>query len=61
MDSTVIGVALACFASCLFNAAIAVQALEARKVSQKHGLRLSLLRRLISRPPVYGALVNPKQ
>src|SRR3954454_16352396 len=54
MDSTVIGVALACLASCLFNAAIAVQALEARKVSQKHGLRLSLLRRLISRPRWLG-------
>src|SRR3954452_10062428 len=54
MDSTVIGVALACLASCLFNAAIAVQELEARKVSQKHGLRLSLLRRLIRRPRWLG-------
>jgi drug/metabolite transporter (DMT)-like permease len=54
MGSTVIGVVLACLASCLFNAAIAVQALEARKVSQKHGLRLSLLRRLISRPRWLG-------
>src|SRR3954470_13860732 len=49
MGSTVIGAALACLASCLFNAAIAIQALEARKVAQQHGLRLSLLRRLINR------------
>jgi drug/metabolite transporter (DMT)-like permease len=54
MGSTVIGAALACIASCLFNAAIAIQALEARKVSQQYGLRLSLLRRLISRPRWIG-------
>src|SRR3954470_9266362 len=54
MGSTVIGAALACLASCLFNAAIAIQALEARKVAQRHGLRLSLLRRLISRPRWLG-------
>src|SRR3954447_3377426 len=54
MGSTVIGAALACLASCLFNAAIAIQALEARKVSRQYGLRLSLLRRLISRPRWLG-------
>jgi drug/metabolite transporter (DMT)-like permease len=54
MGSTVIGATLACLASCLFNAAIAIQALEARKVAQRHGLRLSLLRRLISRPRWLG-------
>src|SRR4051812_49612440 len=54
MSSTVIGAALACLASCLFNAAIAIQALETRKVPQRHGLRLSLLRRLISRPRWLG-------
>src|SRR3954452_23634120 len=54
MGSTVIGAALACLASCLFNAAIAIQALEARKVAQQYGLRLSLLRRLISRPRWLG-------
>jgi drug/metabolite transporter (DMT)-like permease len=54
MDSTVIGVLLACLASCLFNAAIAIQALEARKVPQQYGLRLTLLRRLISRPRWLG-------
>jgi drug/metabolite transporter (DMT)-like permease len=54
MGSTVIGVVLACLASCLFNAAIAIQALEARKVPQQYGLRLTLLRRLISRPRWLG-------
>jgi drug/metabolite transporter (DMT)-like permease len=66
MGSTVIGVVLACLASCLFNGAIAVQALETRKVPQRHGLRLSLLRRLISRPrwlggTALGALALPLQ
>ena len=50
MDSTVIGVALACLASCLFNAGIAIQAIEARKVPREHGLRLSLIGRLLQRP-----------
>jgi drug/metabolite transporter (DMT)-like permease len=54
MGSTVIGVVLACVASCLFNAAIAIQALEARKIPQQYGLRLTLLRRLISRPRWLG-------
>src|SRR3954453_10774677 len=54
MGSTVIGAALACLASCLFNAAIAIQALEARQGGHGHGLRLSLLRRLISRPRWLG-------
>jgi hypothetical protein len=66
MGSVVIGVLLACLASCLFNAAIAIQALEARKVSQQYGLRLSLLRRLINRPrwlggTALGALALPLQ
>src|SRR3954447_7732080 len=66
MGSTVIGVVLACLASCLFNGAIAVQALETRKVPQRHGLRLSLLRRLITRPrwlggTALGALALPLQ
>jgi drug/metabolite transporter (DMT)-like permease len=50
MDSTVVGVALACLASCLFNAGIAIQAIEARKVPPEHGLRLSLIGRLLQRP-----------
>ena len=66
MDSTVIGVLLACLASCLFNAAIAIQALEARKVPRQYGLRLTLLRRLLSRPrwlggTALGALALPLQ
>ena len=50
MDSTVIGVLLACLASCLFNAGIALQALEARAAPAELGLRLSLLTRLVRRP-----------
>lgn len=66
MGSTVIGVLLACLASCLFNAAIAIQALEARKIPQQYGLRLTLLRRLISRPrwlggTALGAVALPLQ
>ena len=66
MSSTVIGALLACVASCLFNAAIAIQALETRKVSQRHGLRLGLLRRLINRPrwlggTLLGVLAMPLQ
>jgi hypothetical protein len=49
MGSTVIGVALACAASLLFNAGIAIQALEVRQVPPEHGLRISLLGRLVRR------------
>jgi drug/metabolite transporter (DMT)-like permease len=49
MGSTVAGVALAAFASVLFNAAIVIQAVEARQVSNEHGLRLSLLGKLLRR------------
>jgi drug/metabolite transporter (DMT)-like permease len=49
MGSTVAGVALAALASVMFNAAIVIQAREARQVSNRHGLRLSLLRRLLVR------------
>jgi drug/metabolite transporter (DMT)-like permease len=66
MSDTVIGVVLACVASCMFNGAIAIQALETRKVPQQYGLRLTLLRRLISRPrwlggTALGALALPLQ
>jgi hypothetical protein len=37
------GVALACLAPILFNAAVVLQAREARAVPQEHGLHLSLL------------------
>jgi drug/metabolite transporter (DMT)-like permease len=66
MGSTVLGAALACIASCLFNAAIAVQAVEARQVSAQYGLRITLLRRLIKRrrwlgATLLGALAAPTQ
>ena len=50
MDSVIAGVALACLASVLFNSAIVIQATEARDVAHEHGLRLSLLGRLVRRP-----------
>jgi drug/metabolite transporter (DMT)-like permease len=50
MDSVVAGVALAAFASVLFNLAIVIQAAEARAVPDEHGLRLSLIARLLRRP-----------
>src|SRR3954470_7946116 len=50
MSSTVLGVALACLASCLFNAGIAVQAGEVRQVPTEEGVRLSLLTTLLKRP-----------
>ena len=45
-----LGVACACIASILFDLAVAFQALEARDVPREHGLRPSLLGRLIARP-----------
>ena len=50
MDSVVVGAALACLASCMFNAGIGFQAIEARAVSRDLGLRLSLIGRLLRRP-----------
>jgi drug/metabolite transporter (DMT)-like permease len=50
MHSVVVGVALACLASCLFNAGIAFQAMEARAVPSEHGLHMSLIGRLMRRP-----------
>ncbi|MEA2427622.1 MAG: hypothetical protein QOF37_1250 [Thermoleophilaceae bacterium] len=49
MGSTVAGAVLACLASCCFNAAIAIQATEARQVPAEHGLHLSLITRLMRR------------
>jgi drug/metabolite transporter (DMT)-like permease len=46
---TVSGVALACIASGMFNAAIAMQALEARTVPHEFALRISLLGKLVRR------------
>ena len=50
MDSVVVGVVLACLASCMFNAGIGFQAMEARAVPRNLGLHLSLLGRLARRP-----------
>jgi drug/metabolite transporter (DMT)-like permease len=66
MGSVVAGVALAAFASVLFNAAIVLQASEARDVPDEHGLRLSLIARLLKRPrwllgAALGAMAFPLQ
>jgi drug/metabolite transporter (DMT)-like permease len=45
-----LGVACAIVASILFDLAVALQALEARDVPREHGLRPSLLGRLVARP-----------
>ena len=45
-----LGLAAACGASILFDAAVALQALEARAVSFRHAMRPSLLGRLLKRP-----------
>src|SRR2546423_8988917 len=52
MSSVAVGVALAAIASVLFNAAIVIQAHEAREVprDEEHGLQLSLILRLLRRP-----------
>jgi drug/metabolite transporter (DMT)-like permease len=42
-----LGIAAAIAASCLYNASIAFQAVEARRVPEEHGLRPSLLVRLL--------------
>src|SRR5205085_2627066 len=47
---TLLGVALACLASALFNAAIVIQAVEARSVPHELGLSPRLLTRLVRRP-----------
>jgi len=44
------GVAAATAAACCFDGAVILQAAEARAVPPEHGLRLSLLTRLFSRP-----------
>jgi hypothetical protein len=49
MASVVLGVAAAVAASGLYNAGVALQSLEARSVSSRHSLRLSLLRHLAGR------------
>ena len=59
MGSAVAGVALAALASVLFNLAIVIQASEAREVPDEHGLRLSLIGRLLRRPRwLFGAALG---
>lgn len=50
-----LGILCAVGASCLYNASIALQALEAREVSHEHGLRPSLLGRLVRNRRWLGA------
>jgi hypothetical protein len=50
-----LGIAAAVVASLLYNGSIALQALEARKVPQEHGLRPSLLGRLLRNRRWLGA------
>jgi drug/metabolite transporter (DMT)-like permease len=49
MVSLLIGIALAAGASTLYSLGIAVQALDARDVSRRHTLRISLLTHLVTR------------
>jgi drug/metabolite transporter (DMT)-like permease len=49
MLSLLIGIALASGASTLYSLGIAVQALDARDVAQRHALRISLLAHLVTR------------
>jgi drug/metabolite transporter (DMT)-like permease len=55
----ILGMMAAFAASAAYNVAIAMQALEARNVPPEHGLRLSLLLRLLRRPRwLAGAALN---
>lgn len=50
MTSPALGAGAACAASCMYNAGVALQALEARATDRARGLRPSLLGRLLVRP-----------
>ena len=50
-----LGIVAAVGASCLYNTSIALQALEAREVPQEHGLRASLIGRLVRNRRWLGA------
>jgi hypothetical protein len=54
--AVVAGLLLAALASVLFNAAILLQAMEAREVPSEHGLRMSLLGCLARRPRWRGGI-----
>ena len=51
----VLGILAAVASSCLYNLSIAMQALQAREVPPDHGLRPSLLVRLVKNPRWLGA------
>jgi drug/metabolite transporter (DMT)-like permease len=51
------GFAAAAAAAACFDGAVLLQAADARKVPQEHGLRLGLLRRLVTRPRWVGGTV----
>ena len=51
----VLGILAAVASSCLYNLSIAMQALQAREVPPEHGLRPSLLVRLVKNPRWLGA------
>jgi hypothetical protein len=51
----VLGILAAVASSCLYNLSIAMQALQAREVPSEHGLRPSLLVRLVKNPRWLGA------
>lgn len=51
----VLGIAAAAASSCFYNLSIALQALQARDVHHDHGLRPSLLVRLVKNPHWLGA------
>ena len=51
----VLGILAAVASSCLYNLSIAMQALQAREVPHDHGLRPSLLVRLVKNPRWLGA------
>jgi drug/metabolite transporter (DMT)-like permease len=51
----VLGILAAVASSCLYNLSIAMQALQAREVSPEHGMRPSLLVRLVRDPRWLGA------
>jgi hypothetical protein len=59
MNPVVAGVALACLASVLFNAAVVIQASEVRQVPREHALQVSLFARLVRRRRwLVGALLE---
>jgi drug/metabolite transporter (DMT)-like permease len=57
MQRLELGLAAACGASVLYDVAVALQAVEARRVPVSHSLRPSLLRRLLRSPLWVGATV----